>query len=77
MEITIRIQTERVDDSVLLIEMLKQTGLAEIVDRHIPRHGLQQGVSWGWVTVIWLGLPANEYLWGCKAGSGHGKFCVA
>jgi transposase len=82
METTIRIQTERVDDFVLLIEILKQAGLAEIVDRHIPRHGLQQGLSWGWVTVIWLshivsGLPANEYLWGCKAGSGHGKFCVA
>jgi transposase len=43
-----------VDDFVLLIEILKQAGLAEIVDRHIPRHGLQQGLSWGWVTVIWL-----------------------
>jgi transposase len=54
METTTRIQTERVDDFVLLIEMLKQAGLAEIVDRHIPRHGLQQGLSWGWVTVVWL-----------------------
>jgi hypothetical protein len=31
METTIRIQTERVDDFVLLIEILKQAGLAEIV----------------------------------------------
>ena len=28
--------------------------MAEIVDWHIPRHGLQQGLNWGWVTVIWL-----------------------
>ncbi len=25
-----------------------------MLDRHLPRHWLQQGLSWGWVTTIWL-----------------------
>jgi len=28
--------------------------LPAILDRHLPRHWLQQGLSWGWVTTIWL-----------------------
>ena len=48
------ITNERVDDFVLLIEMMKQIDLPEMLDRHLPRHWLQQGLSWGWVTTIWL-----------------------
>jgi transposase len=29
-------------------------GLPAILDRHIPRHWLQEGLSWGWVATIWL-----------------------
>ena len=46
--------TERIDDFVLLIHMMVRLNLPEIVDRHIHRHGLQQGLSWGWVATIWL-----------------------
>src|SRR3954447_7023992 len=48
------ITTERIDDFVLLIELMKQIDLPSMLDRHLPRHGLQQGLSWGWVTTIWL-----------------------
>ncbi len=48
------ITTERIDDFVLLIEMMKQIDLPGMLDRHLPRHWLQQGLSWGWVTTIWL-----------------------
>ena len=31
-----------------------QLGLPEIFDHHIKRHGLHQGLSWGWIASIWL-----------------------
>ena len=45
--------TERVDDVGLLIGQMVKMGLPEILDRHIPRHWTQQGLSWGWTAVIW------------------------
>ncbi len=54
MDTELTITTERVDDFVLLIEMMMRLGLPAILDRHIPRHWLQEGLSWGWVATIWL-----------------------
>ena len=54
METELTITTERVDDFVLLIQVMLRIGLPEILDRHIPRHWLQDGLSWGWVGTIWL-----------------------
>src|SRR3990172_8626009 len=54
MENELTITTERVDDFILLLEVMKQMGLPEILDRHLPRHWLEEGMSWGWVTCIWL-----------------------
>jgi transposase len=48
------IKSERIDDFVLLLETMKRLGLPVILDRHLPRHGLQQGLSWGWMATIWL-----------------------
>jgi transposase len=48
------ITTERIDDFVLLLSLMKQMELPAILDRHIKRHHLQQGLSWGWLTCIWL-----------------------
>jgi len=48
------ITTERIDDVVLLLEMMKQIDVPGILDRYLPRHWLQEGLSWGWVTTIWL-----------------------
>ena len=54
MDTELTITTERIDDFVLLIKMMMRMGLPAILDRHIPRHWLQEGLSWGWVATIWL-----------------------
>jgi len=47
------ITTERIDDFALLIEMMKQIDVPEMLDRHLPRHWLQEVVydtcDLGWV----------------------------
>lgn len=48
------IRSERVDDIPLLLEQLHQMQMAEIIDRHIQPHGNHQGLSIGWLVVIWL-----------------------
>jgi transposase len=40
-------------------QMVKM-GLQEVLDRPIPRHGNQRGLSWGWTAVIWLGYILTE-----------------
>lgn len=48
------IRSERIDDHVLLLHIMMKMGLPEIMDRHLKRHGLQEGLSWGWLAAIWL-----------------------
>ncbi len=55
-----KINIERVDDVPLLIGMMMKVGLQEIIDKHIPRHHLQNDLSWGWTTVIWLAYILSE-----------------
>ena len=52
--------TERVDDVALLIGQMIKMGLPEVLDRHIPRHWTQRGISWGWTAVIWLAYIVTE-----------------
>jgi len=52
--------TERVDDVALLIGQMVKMGLPEVLDRHIPRHWKQRGLSWGWTAVIWLAYILTE-----------------
>ena len=52
--------TERVDDVAFLIGQMVTMGLPEILDRHLPRHGTQRGISWGWTAVIWLASIVTE-----------------
>jgi transposase len=52
--------TERVDDVALRIGQMVKMGLPEVLDRHIPRHGTQRGLSWGWTAVIWLASIVTE-----------------
>src|SRR6266567_4377736 len=49
-----QIHTERIDDFVVLLALMQQMDLPGILDRHLPRHWLQQGLSWGWIVSIWL-----------------------
>jgi transposase len=46
--------SERIDDFPLLLGTMQRLGLPVILDRHLTRHGLQQGLSWGWIATIWL-----------------------
>lgn len=39
---------------------MNRLGLPEIIDRHLRRHGLQQGLSWGWIATIWLAHILTE-----------------
>ena len=50
----ISITAERIDDFVLLLALMQQMDLPVILDRQLPRHWLQQGLSWGWTATIWL-----------------------
>ena len=50
----ITITTEHIDDFPLLLGTMMRLGLSEILDRHLNRHGLHQGLSWGWIATIWL-----------------------
>ena len=52
--------TERVDDVDLLIGQMITMGLPEVLDRHIPRHWTQRGLSWGWTAVMWLAHILTE-----------------
>src|SRR5438132_5038920 len=52
--------TERVDDVALSIGLRVTMGLPEVLDRHIPRHWTQRGLSWGWTAVIWLAYILTE-----------------
>jgi transposase len=48
------ITTERIDDFPLLLGVMQRLGLPAIIDNHLVRHGLHQGLSWGWIATIWL-----------------------
>jgi transposase len=52
--------TERVDDVALLIGQMGKMGFVAVLDRHIPRHWKQRGLSWGWTAVIWLAYILTE-----------------
>ena len=52
--------TERVDDVALLIGQMVTMGFVEVLDRPIPRHWKQRGLSWGWTAVIWLAYILTE-----------------
>ena len=55
MSTELTITTERIDDIVLLLEVMKRVGLPELLDRSLRRHELsQQTLSWGWIATIWL-----------------------
>jgi len=54
MKESLSIETERVDDIPLLIAHMQHMKLAELLDKHFPTNGNREGLSLGWVSVIWL-----------------------
>ena len=60
MSTDLTLTTERIDDFPLLLSVMLRLGLPEIFDHHLGRHGLQQGLSWGWIATIWLAHILTE-----------------
>ena len=50
----VSVETERIDDIPLLIKTVEQTGIAQIIDTVVHRHGNRHGLSLGWLTGSWL-----------------------
>jgi transposase len=51
---------ERVDDIPLIIGLANQLRLAEILDRHLGTHGLQEGLNNGQLAVGWLAYILSQ-----------------
>lgn len=54
MKETLSIETERMDDVPLLLTHMQRMGLADLLDKHLPTHGLRQGLSVGQLSIVWL-----------------------
>src|SRR5215831_21128355 len=51
---TLTILSARVDDIPLVLTQVTRMEMQPLLDTHFPTHGNWQGLSLGWVTVIWL-----------------------
>lgn len=51
---------ERVDDIPLLLAMLERMGIQKLLDKHFITHGNWQGISLGWVAVVWLSYILSQ-----------------
>ena len=60
MEKKVTVITERIDDIVLLLNVMMQMGLPNLLNQHLHRHWKQQGLDWGWVATIWLSYILSE-----------------
>ena len=56
----IGIVSERVDDIPLLFSIQQQMGIAEVIDEVIVPHGNRCGLSFGWLTTVWLSYILSE-----------------
>src|SRR2546428_2858744 len=57
----LQITSERIGDFGVLLALMQQMDLPAILDRHLPRHWLQQGLSWGWTATIWLAHIVSQW----------------
>ena len=57
---TLILHHERVDDVPLIIGLANRLGLAEVLNRHIGTHGLQQGLNNGQLAVGWLAYILSQ-----------------
>jgi transposase len=54
------VTNERVDDIPLLLAQLERMGIQQLLDQHFPTHGNWQGLSLGWVAVVWLSYILSQ-----------------
>jgi transposase len=57
---TLILQHERVDDIPLIIGLANRLRLAEVLDRYMKTHGLQQGLNNGQLAVGWLAYILSQ-----------------
>ncbi len=55
-----QITSERIDDVVLLLKVMKEIGLPEMIDQHLSRHWKEKGLNWGWMATIWLSYILSQ-----------------
>ena len=51
---------ERVDDIPLLLAQLERMGVRQLFDECFPTHGNWQGLSLGWLAVVWLSYVLSQ-----------------
>lgn len=54
------VNTERVDDIPVLLAILERMGIQKLLDKHFKTHGNWQGMSLGWVAVVWLSYILSQ-----------------
>jgi transposase len=54
------INAESINDVVFLLGKMRQMNLPALLDGHIKRHPLEEGLSWGWVICIWLAYVVSQ-----------------
>jgi transposase len=54
------VKQERIDDIPLLVGMMRRMKIAEIIDKHLGRHHLHEGLSNGNLAVGWLAYLLSE-----------------
>lgn len=57
---TLQVTTERVDDVILLLQVMINMGLPDLLNQCLPRHWNQKGLDLGWVAVIWLSYIVSQ-----------------
>src|SRR5260370_37822452 len=60
MKESLSIETERVDDIPLLLAQMRRMNLAELLDKHFPTNRNREGLSLGWVSVVWLAYILSQ-----------------
>jgi len=56
----VEIRTERVDDVPLLIHQQPRMGIPEVLNEVIQPHGNREGLSVGWLAMVWLSYILSE-----------------
>jgi transposase len=51
---TLDLDHERVDDLPLILGLASRRNLPDILDPHLGRHHLHQGLSLGWIATVWI-----------------------
>lgn len=60
MDPALQVTTERVDDVILLLQVMINMGLPDLLNQYLPRHWNQKGLDLGWVAVIWLSYIMSQ-----------------